>query len=300
MNEQPTLFITGASGFTGQHACTHFIEAGFNVAAVVRKKIDINKDIQIVNCDLTNKDHVKSLMKKIKPDYLLHLAGQNNVAQSWLDPISSLEANVMSTANVIDAIRHGNPSCKIVVVGSALQFHPEDMSTLHHPYSLSKTLQVLIAKSWKVLFNMDIVIAKPSNLIGPGFSNGVCSIFAEKIVDMEINEAEKILKVNNLYAQRDFIDVRDVLRAYEILLIKGESGEVYEIASGKSHSLSEVIDGFRALTAVDFTIQTEINNQKEKPVKIKSIKLMDLGWKPVIPFETSLKDILDYYRRNKR
>lgn len=293
------MLITGASGFTGKHACNHFLKAGFNVAAVSRKKIDVNNDIQIEFCDLANKNQVKSLVKKIKPQYLLHLAGQNNVAQSWLDPISSLEANVMSTAYLIDEIRYENPSCKIVVVGSALQFYPEDMSTLLHPYSLSKTLQVLIAKSWEVLYNMDIVIAKPSNLIGPGFSNGVCSIFAKKIVDMEINEGEKMLKVNNLHSQRDFLDVRDALRAYEILLTKGESGEIYEIASGQSRSLQEIIDGFKALTAVDFKIQTEAKNKIEQPVEIKTLKLIELGWKPVIPFETSLKDILDFYRMNQ-
>lgn len=294
------MLITGASGFTGKHACNYFLKAGFNIAAVSRKKIDVNKDIQIEFCDLANKDQVKSLVKKIKPQYLLHLAGQNNVSQSWLDPISSLEANVMSTAYLIDEIRHENPSCKMVVVGSALQFYPEDMSTLLHPYSLSKTLQVLIAKSWEVLYNMDIMIAKPSNLIGPGFSNGVCSIFAKKIVDMEINEGEKMLKVNNLDSQRDFIDVRDALRAYETLLTKGESGEIYEIASGKSRSLKEIINGFKDLTAVDFKIQTEVKNEIEQPVEIKTLKLIKLGWKPVIPFETSLKDILDFYRMNKQ
>ncbi len=299
MNQLPKLLITGASGFTGRHACSHFSKAGFDVTAVTRHNTFSNEQIQIEHCDLTDKDAVRRLVKKVKPQYLLHLAGQNHVGQSWIDPVSSLEANSMSTLYLIEALRQERPDCKIVVVGSALQFDPKDISTLTHPYSLSKTLQVLIAQSWEILYNMHIVIAKPSNLIGPGFSSGVCSIFAKKIVDMEENKAEKILEVNNLNAQRDFIDVRDTVSAYETLLRKGKSGETYEIASGKSRSLEEVIHWFKTLTTVDFEVKSKLNEQIKQQVELMPLKLMNLGWKPTIPFQLSLKDILVFYRKNK-
>jgi GDP-4-dehydro-6-deoxy-D-mannose reductase len=206
----------------------------------------------------------------------------------------------MATAYLLEALRQENPSCKVVVVGSALEFDSENMSTLTHPYSLSKTLQVLVAQSWTFLYNMRIVIAKPSNLIGPGFSNGVCSIFAQKIANMEKNKAEKVLEVNNLNAQRDFIDVRDAVSAYETLLIHGKPGEIYDIASGKSRSLEEIINGFRSLTAIDFELKSQMNNPIEQPVEIMPLKLTDLGWKTVIPFESSLSHILNFYRENEK
>lgn len=298
MNQQRKLLITGASGFTGQHACKHFLEAGFDVTAVTRKNSFVNKGIQIEYCDLTNKDDVKNLVKKTKPQYLLHLAGQNHVGQSWVDPVSSLEANAMATAYLLEALRQESPLCKIVVVGSALQFDPANMFTLTHPYSLSKTLQVVIAQSWAILYNMHIVIAKSSNLIGPGFSNGVCSIFARKIVEMEKSKVEQVLEVD-LNTVRDFIDVRDAVNAYEILLMKGKSGKVYDVASGKIHSLEEVINCLQSLTTVEFGIKTRANDQIEQQVEITPLELTNLGWKPTIPFESSLNDILNFYRENE-
>jgi GDP-4-dehydro-6-deoxy-D-mannose reductase len=298
MNQQLKLLITGASGFTGQHACNHFVKVGFDVTAIINNNTYENNDIHIERCNLTNKDEVNKLIKKIKPHYLLHLAGQNHVGQSWIDPISSVEANTLSTAYIIDALRQENPNCKIVVAGSALQFNPANMSTLTHPYSLSKTLQVLIAQSWAVLYNLHIVIAKPSNLIGPGFSNGVCSIFAKKIADMEMNKADKVLEVNNPNVQRDFIDVRDAVSAYETLLLRGESGEIYEIASGKNHSLKEIINRLKSFTNVKFKLKSQSNEILEQKAEIIPVKLMKLGWKPAFSFESSLLDILNFYRRN--
>lgn len=300
MNQSNRLLITGASGFTGQHACSHFSQAGFDIIAVTRHNTFSNNQIQIEHCDLTDRLAVRDLIKKTKPQYLLHLAGQNHVGQSWLDPVASLQGNSMSTAYLMEALRQENASCRIVVVGSALQFDPKNISTLTHPYSLSKTLQVLIAQSWAVLYNMHIVIAKPSNLIGPGFSNGVCSIFARKIVDMEENKIEKVLEVNNLNVQRDFIDVRDAVSAYETLLTKGKPGEIYEIASGKSRSLEEVIDCFKSLAKVEFETVSRTDEAKEQQFEIPPLKLANLGWKPAISFESSLKDILNFYRQNEK
>lgn len=297
VNQLKNLLITGASGFTGQHACSHFLKAGYAVTGVTRNYIS-NSKIQVKQCDLTDKEAVRNLVKKVQPQYVLHLAGQNHVGQSWNDPVSTLEANLLSTLYLIDALRHENPNCKIVVVGSALQFEPSDISTLLHPYSFSKTLQVLIAQSWQVLYNMHISVAKPSNLIGPGKSNGICSIIAKKIVDMEDNKTDKVLKVNNLQAQRDFIDVRDAVRAYEVILTKGETGEIYEIASGKSCSIYDIITNYKALTDVPFKVKSS-NDQKEEKVEIQLEKLMKLGWSPNIPLTSSLKDILHYYRQNK-
>ncbi|MFB3161499.1 NAD-dependent epimerase/dehydratase family protein [Neobacillus sp. 179-J 1A1 HS] len=296
MNQTRKLLITGTSGFTGQHACKHFVKSGFDVTAIVNTKVYENKDVQIECCNLTNKDQVINLIKKIKPHFLLHLAGQNHVGQSWLDPIGSLEANTLSTAYLMDAIRRENPACKIVVAGSALQFDPQNISTLTHPYSLSKTLQVLIAQSWAVLYNMHIVIAKPSNLMGPGFSNGVCSIFAKKIADMENKKAEKVLEVNNPNVERDFLDVRDAVSAYETLLLSGKPGEIYDITSGKNRSLKEVINGLQSLTTVNFEIRYLSNERLETKEEIIPAELVNLGWKPSFSFETSLLDTLNFYR----
>jgi GDP-4-dehydro-6-deoxy-D-mannose reductase len=296
MNQHHKLLITGASGFTGQHACKHFMKSGFDVTAIIKTTAYENNGVHIECCNLTNKDEVNNLIKKIKPHFLLHLAGQNHVGQSWLDPIAAIEANALSTAYLIEALRRENPDCKIVVAGSALQFNPNNISTLTHPYSLSKTLQVLIAQSWAVLFNMHIVLAKPSNLIGPGFSNGVCSIFAKKIADMENKNAEKVLEVSNPYALRDFIDVRDAVSAYETLLLSGKPGVIYDITSGKNRSLKEIIDELKALTTVNFELRCHSKGRLETMEEKLPTELMKLGWQPSISFESSLLDTLNFHR----
>lgn len=299
MKRKARIMITGANGFTGLHACHYFKKAGYDVIAVSRgsqSKI-FDERIHLEQCDLTDKYQVKKLIIKTKPDLLLHLAGQNNVQDSWNEPIASLEANAMSTAYIIDTIRQENLPCKIIIVGSALQLDLGKISSLQHPYSLSKTIQVLMAQSWESLYGMDIVIAKPSNLIGPGDSTGVCSILAKKVAEMELHGSERVLTVNNLFVQRDFIDVRDAIRAYEKLFDIGKTGMVYDITSNKPRYLKEITDALQNLSMVDFKIQT-LKSNHEKIEVTTPIKLLDAGWFPLISFEKSMEDILIYQREN--
>lgn len=299
MNEKSHLLITGASGFTGIHACHYFKKAGYDVTAVSRtlQSKALDERIHLVQCDLTDKQQVRNLIQKTRPDKVLHLAGQNNVQESWSDPITSLEANVLSTAYLVEAIRQENIQCKIIVVGSTLQFDLQHISSLQHPYSLSKTIQVLVAQSWEALYGLDIIIAKPSNLIGPGISKGICSILAKRVAQMEMHHTEKILTVNNLYAQRDFLDVRDAIRAYEKLFNIGKAGSVYEITSGRSRYLKEITDLLQTLSSVEIDIQS-LENRKETLDIISPSLLLKTGWSPLIPFEKSMEDILNYQRES--
>jgi len=292
------ILITGAAGFTGLHSCRYFASAGYEVTAVTRSKDIAIDNVMVEQCDLHNKELVLNLIKKVKPQYLLHLAGQNHVGQSWSDPTGTLETNLLSTVYILDAIHKECPESKSVIVGSALQIDPSNISAITHPYSLSKTFQVLAARAWAELYGLSIVIAQPTNLIGPGNSNGVCSMFAKKIAEMESQKAEHILNVNNLYAQRDFIDVRDAVRAYEILLKNGVSKEIYPISSGKSRSLGEVVKIFKTMTPINFKVKISERSIREDKVKISSERINQLGWKPFISFKKSLEDNLKYYRRN--
>lgn len=291
------IIITGASGFTGQHACQHFSDARYEVTAITRKSEVEAKNCDVKYCDLTNQKAVSELIKETKPDYVLHLAGQNHVGDSWEDPVSSIQANMMTTIYLLDAVRKECPSCKVVIVGSALQFDVGNIATLTHPYSLSKTMQVFIAQSWSHLYGLNVVIAKPSNIVGPGRSNGVCSIFARKIMNMEQDEtAQKHLEVSHLGVQRDFVDVRDVVKGYDVLFQHGKTGEIYDIASGINHSLGDVIMHLKTFTDVHFNVKSKQYGEINNPSPVNPEKISKLGWKPTIPFSASMKDTLDYYR----
>ncbi|MDQ0232509.1 NAD-dependent epimerase/dehydratase family protein [Metabacillus malikii] len=294
MTKRGNILITGITGFTGRHAAKYFSSEGYEVIGVSRNYVPIH-NIKIETCDLSNKLEVTNLLKKINPEFILHLAGQNHVGRSWEEPLHSLEANSLSTAYLIEAARQYTNVKKIVVVGSVLQFNPDNLETLKHPYSLSKTLQCMIAQSWSRLYQVPVVVAKPTNLIGPGYSNGICSIIAEKVAVIEKKQAEPLINVNNLYATRDFLDVRDAVRAYDVLCKHGEVGQIYDITTGFNRTLKDVTDYFLNNANVDFEVKAK-EAIIEESYQIEPAKLKNLDWKPLISFEASLQDTLNFYR----
>lgn len=291
------ILITGAGGFTGLHACHYFSEIGYSVFALSRKPFSITCDnLTNIVCDLTDYHSLSNCISSIKPDYILHLAGRNSVPESWKDPLKTIETNVMCTANLLHAILNSHKNCRTIVVGSILQPPSFDASAFQHPYGLSKTLQTLLSEAYSFLFELDIMIAKPTNLIGPGESTGICSILAEKVVRMELGMDEKKLTINNLLVERDFLDVRDAVRAYDCLFLNGTTRGVYEVTTGHLRSLNEVLACLRDFAKIDFDVSTDLE-KRESPQLIIPQRLLKIGWLPAIPFEQSIKDVVDYYRK---
>ncbi|MDE5053005.1 NAD-dependent epimerase/dehydratase family protein [Niallia taxi] len=291
-----TILITGASGFTGIHACRFFAEKGYYVYGAAKKNTLIPGINQLLLCDLANEQDAEKLIKTCKPDYLLHLAGQNHVGDSWDNPIKTLEINAMSTAYLLQAAAKHKPDCKMLIVGSALQTNPQDISAIPHPYSLSKTIQTTIALSWAHLFNLDIMVAKPTNLIGPGNSNGVCAIFIKQILESVKDGRKPLITVQNINATRDFIDVRDAVSAYEYILLKGKSREVYDITTGVNHSLGKVLEHLEQLSGRTIDIKSVTSDVSDTPPLIDPVKLKELGWQQERSLTLSLADMLNYFQ----
>jgi nucleoside-diphosphate-sugar epimerase len=296
MSEKPLVLITGANGFTGRHACKHFADQGMKVVPVFRDHSSMSSRHYGIVCDLTNESAVTELIVTVQPNYVLHLAGRNAVKESWEEPMNYIKTNVVGTLHLIEGIRKGAPHCRTLVVGSALQYNPAADDSPPHPYSLSKTLQVMISKAWEELLNIDLMIAKPTNLIGPGRSNGICSIIGRKIVDIENAKCSPVIDVNNLQAERDFLDVRDAVEAYRLLLLHGGTGGSYEIGSGVSRSMQETLERYKQCSTKDFAITENKPGKIEKPIKLNLSKIKQLAWTPKIPFSTSLNDILNFYK----
>lgn len=297
INIIPRILITGANGFTGRHACTYFADAGYSVYALVRKEgVFQHRNIHIIKGDLMEQSTLIKLCADIEPHFVLHLAGQNAVDASWSRPIATLEANLMGTAYLLDAIRTEAKNCKVLIAGSILQSDPRNADSFTHPYGLSKTLQALYSQVYASLFDLEVVIANPSNLIGPGPSTGVCTVFAKRIAKMEAGCAEKKLSIYNSLAERDFLDVRDAIKAYHLLLLKGKAGTDYPVASGIARTLQEVAAVLHKLATVHFDIEAEIEVQETlPPIQLEALK--NFGWSPSIPFEQSLADIFDEQRK---
>ncbi|KEK22944.1 NAD-dependent epimerase/dehydratase family protein [Bacillus gaemokensis] len=296
MKKNARLLITGANGFTGRHACQYFLNYGLSVIPVFQTK---HRALEIANsevCDLRNKTQVMSLIEKVKPDYVLHLAGGNSVLDSWKTPLKYIEVNAMGTLYLLEAIRNEVPSCKTLVVGSALQHDFANGTAPSHPYSFSKTMQVAIALAWEELVGANVVIARPSNIVGPGFSNGICSILGKRMIDIEEGNSQPVIELSNLQTKRDYVDVRDVVAAYHLLLWKGESGTNYDIGSGVARSLLEVVTQYKELTQLDFQIRETEKSESKELVSLNINEIRKLGWIPRISFADSLKDVLAYMK----
>lgn len=287
-----TILITGGDGFTGQHASEHFKKQDYNVIATSRKKSS-NDTIKI---NLLEENHVFNMIKQLKPQYILHLAGQNDVQSSWKDPYATLEANVLMTLNILEAVRQFQSKAKVIVVGSTLEENLINPSH-SHPYSLSKALQVIVSQRWADYFGLHIVIAKPVNLIGPGFSKGVCATFAKQVAKMEKQYESGRLTILNRSIKRDFLDVRDAVQAYDILFHEGKKGETYEIGTGQLRSLVKIAKIYQQLATVTVELDIKNNFINETIYSIDNTSIRALNWCPRYTLCQSLTDCLKFYRR---
>ncbi|MBH0161184.1 NAD-dependent epimerase/dehydratase family protein [Fictibacillus sp. 26RED30] len=282
------IVITGATGFTGLHACQYFVDKGYEVIGISRSSFSISK-VHAETCDLLNKASISEILNKHKPNFCLHLAGVNSVPHSWEDPISTIEANVLGTLYLLEAIRSSVPSCRTVIVTSAL-------SGKDHPYGVSKQLQQNLVMDWTHLFDLQVMVAKPCNLIGPGTSPGFVSFLAKRIIHRENTGDVSAINISHLGNKREFLDVRDAISAYEVLLKKGHHNKTYEIGSGKMTTLLEIADIFQTFTKEKLTLLETAASPEKSPNVMDSKLLQELHWQKKYPLEISIQQTLTFYR----
>lgn len=298
----PHLLITGATGFTGRHACEYFAGKGWKVTAAIRQKApaSLPAGVQTRICELRDREQVKRMIGEVVPDYVLHLAGKNSVPESWQDPVGYMEANVMAPIYLLEAMRLARPEGRILLIGSLLGIDPAlGPAKIPHPYSLSKTLSSFASEAWHVLFRQSLIVAEPSNLVGPGESTGFCMLLAKYIAKCERGEQPSVFKISSRHATRNFLDVRDAVAAYERLLSAGTTGEVYPVTAGTECTLGEVAEMMLAKATCPVRVEWGNAAEADSPrqsAENTSKKLHDLGWKPEIPLDRTIGDVLKYAR----
>ncbi|MBP2002140.1 GDP-4-dehydro-6-deoxy-D-mannose reductase [Paenibacillus shirakamiensis] len=299
--KSPSILITGASGFTGMHACTHFASKGYEVTGTVRT-LGIHARVPDVNymaCDLTDAIQVKEVVEQVKPMWVLHLGGKNSVPESLHHPLLYMQSNVMGTLHLLEALRI-QPECRILVAGSRLKFDLTVPLSPTHPYALSKSMQEIAALSWGDLFGQDVLIAEPGNLMGPGPSTGICSLFAKYIVQVEQGKNPPVFRLSSPDERRDFLDVRDAVLAYERLLAQGETGSITPVCSGIEHTLGEVAHEMITLSNQSIPFDQGTSKNVSTALPIQPHHLRSLGWEPAYAWASSLEAILEYFREEGR
>lgn len=311
------ILITGATGFAGSHLA-HYLSTKkeynlFGTYVSENSKLVLS-DIpgpSFIRLNLLDADSVFNSIKEIKPDEIYHLAALSAPGESFEDPVRVLTNNIEAQVNLLEAVRRLNLNSKILIVSSAeiygkvvLKDLPIDEETPlnpTNPYAVSKIAQDYLGLQYFLTYGLKTVRARPFNHIGPGQTEAFSiAAFAKKIVEIEKGLIEPVLEVGNLDSKRDFTDVEDMVYAYYLLMQHGKDGDVYNIGSGKSLKMSEILDMLLSLS--NKKIEVKINQTLLRPLDNPELvcnpskfqKLTD--WKPNFPIEESLKRILDFWR----
>lgn len=311
------VLITGITGFAGSHLAEFCLDQGAEVFGTIRwrsrrENIESFEDrIHLIECDLKDYVSVRDLLKAVRPDYIFHLAAQSFVPTSWHCPQETLANNVIGELNILEAVRDVGINPMIQVAGSSEEYGlilPHEIPVKEtnplrplSPYAVSKVAQDLLGFQYFQSYGLNIVRTRAFNHTGPRRGEVfACSNFARQIVEIEKGLKEPVIRVGNLSARRDFSDVRDVVRAYWLSLERGEPGEVYNISSGRAITIKELLDQLLSLSEIDLEVREDPERMRPSDVEVlvgDCSKFKErTGWEPRIPLETTLKDLLDYWR----
>lgn len=291
--------ITGGRGFVGTWLADHLRDLGDQVVAIDQE------------VDVTDPAALLTAMSDAAPDAIYHLAALTHVGQSWDEPLRVLEVNVIGTGAVLAAARQCGSDPKVLVTSSAevygavtdpsrLPLTEESETAPLTPYAASKlAAEALVSQAW-LGHGQHVITVRPFNHIGPGQTpNFAVPALAKRIVEADLAGTPTIA-VGNLSARRDFTDVRDVVRAYRLLIESGEAGAVYNVCSGRDVSIRQIADQLLGLAGT--TLEFETDPSLVRPVEVPVLRgdparlVGATGWEPTIPLEQTLADVLAYWR----
>jgi len=307
--------ITGVEGFVGEYLAQELLKNGYEVIGT--RLADISKSleekIKVFKLDILDKEKLKLVIEKERPQYIFHLAAISSAKYSWQNPQKTMNININGTLNLLDIARESNFDIRIILIGSAEEYGqvmPEEIPIKEtnlprpqNPYSVSKLAQTLLAKQYEKAYSMDIVIMRAFNHIGPKQSEiFVVSDFAKQIAEIERGLREPVIKVGNLKAKRDFTDVRDIVKGYVAAAERGRSGEIYNIGSSRAIAIEDILYKLIELSDNKNSIEVIIDKDKFRPIDAPILlgdcsKLeQHTSWSRTIDLEETLKDVLDYWR----
>ena len=304
--------VTGATGFAGSHLVDLLLAEGQQVFGLIHPASShqpwpSHQRFFPVQGDLLKLESLNRAFEIAKPDQVYHLGGQASPGKSWLDPAGTLAVNAGGTANLLHAAQEfGHP--KVVIVTSAhiygtieaeaLPLDEETIPSPEHPYGVSKQAAALLAPIYWRRYELPVVEARPLNHIGPRQTPGfVVPDFASQVAAVKLRQSKPEMRVGNLDVERDFTDVRDVVKAYYLLASCGQPGHSYLVCSGKAVPIRLILDTLIELAGCPLTIVTapERMRRAENTQIVGSYQKLkqESGWEPTISLRQSLSDTLE-------
>lgn len=316
------ILITGAAGFVGAYAIRQLADRGDEVHAAILPQEQLSAELQakciVHHFDLLDADAVAALLEEIRPEGILHLAAQSSVARAWKQPQLTVDLNIRGTVNLLEAARNLHHMPRILLIGSAEEYGrlPAGADGLHlvsenmplqpvNIYAATKAAAEQLAAVYYHAYGLPVICVRAFNHFGPGQTEiFVVSDFCKQTAEIECGLHEPVIRTGNLDAKRDFTDVRDIVRAYALLLESGRAGETYNVGSGKTIMISEILS--EILSACQVPVRHEIDPAKLRPAETACMaadtgKLrQDTGWDPEIPTEQTIADTLAFWRQKMK
>lgn len=311
--------ITGVTGFAGSHLTELLLNEDVEVHGIQRwrsksENIDHIKDrIQFHEADLLDAHSLYKVIDEVRPNYIFHLAAQSYVQSSWASPSNTLEVNIIGSVHLFEAVRKSELDIVIQIACSSEEYGKvlkdeipiKETNPLRplSPYAVSKLAMDYLGYQYFESYGMKIIRTRGFNHTGPRrgdvFSE---STFAKQIAEIEKGKKDPVVYVGNLDAERDYTDVRDMVRAYYLAVQKCVPGEVYNIASGTSWKIKDVLNLLLSMSRKKIKIVQDPTRMRPSDVEVlvgdASKFRKQTGWKPEIPFEQTMKDLLNYWREN--
>jgi GDP-4-dehydro-6-deoxy-D-mannose reductase len=313
------ILITGISGFVGGHFVHYLSTHHHNVEihGISRSKPSwdfINGPEHLLNnfhqADLNDIPKIKSLIGEIQPEYIVHLAAQSSVAESWKSPVLSFMNNTNIFLNIIDTVRLNDNAARVLSVGSSEQYGivcEKDLPITEarpqcpeNPYAVARVAQEHLASIYAKGYGLDICCTRSFNHCGPGQTDRfVVSAIVKQFVKVAHGIQKPVIHIGNGTIVRDFIDVRDVVEAYYLLLTRGAKGEVFNVCSGQGRAIQDIVTLLSEMLSI--RVKTIQEQSRIRPIDNPRIvgsyqKIQqNLGWKPTIPFEESLMSMYKYW-----
>jgi GDP-4-dehydro-6-deoxy-D-mannose reductase len=297
--------VTGAAGFIGRHLTAHLSDQGYEVHGLDRTRPEDWSGPWHV-ADVMDSVLVRAIVAATQPDVVFHLAALTRGSLSEL-----LAANVGGTDSLLAALVAERPDARVLVTGSAAEYGLARTDELPlseeqplrplSPYGVSKVAQSVLATQVALRQELEVVCTRSFNVTGPGEPETlVCAAFARQIAEIEAGLRPSVVHVGNLSASRDFLDVRDAVRAYVLALERGKSGEVYNVSSGTAVPVSRILELLLELGGVAVSVESESARRVPWDVPVhcgSSVKLqLKTGWTPELELKQSLDDLLGYWR----
>ena len=311
---QGSTLVTGAAGFAGAHLLNHLSRATpsrilHGWARSSARSGATSANVQWSSVDMLDGAAVHRAIADAPPTEVYHLAGASHTGASWQHPAAYLEIHVSGTHHLLEAVRAHAPTCRVLVISSGMIYRPQDHPVNEDaalgpvsPYALSKLAEDQLALYAAAHDDLDVVVARPFNHIGPGQApTFAASSFARQIAEIECGAKPATIAVGNLDAARDISDVRDVVGGYAALMRSGRTGAAYNVCRGQAVRMFDLLDQLLALSSSRVELVQDPARLRPNdlpflagdPARIRT----ETGWSAQIPLQQTLTDLLDHWRR---